>query len=269
MKLHPSQFSGTTDPSKADDWFDEMERSLRAQQVPEGMLTFCKGMPSIGGKALRGFWAGILMLLHGINSVRNSTRSTFPNLPVTLRTWSFYSLSKGACLWLSMSGSLRISAVSLRCVRLEAGLRDDIRLQVSSLGIRNFAELVEKCQRVDDCYKRMATSRNVRTNLPPRNFDRNLAPHSRNFKGNNQPFRNFSHGGGSQNRLNNGWNGNQRQNNAPHFSQGRQGQACPKCGKFHGSEPCRLGGGNCYNYGKPGYLARDCHMGRSGPGQPS
>ncbi|MED6109377.1 hypothetical protein PIB30_031992 [Stylosanthes scabra] len=36
MRLRPSQFSGTTNPSKADDWFDEMERALRAQQVPEG-----------------------------------------------------------------------------------------------------------------------------------------------------------------------------------------------------------------------------------------
>ncbi|MED6188545.1 hypothetical protein PIB30_086980 [Stylosanthes scabra] len=131
-------------------------------------------------------------------------------------------------------------------MKFEAGLRDDIQLQVSSLGIRNFAELVEKCQRMDDYCKRMATSRNVRTNLPPRNFDRNLAPQGLNFKGKNQPFRNFSHGSGSSNRPNNDGNGNQRQSNAPRFPQG-----------------------NCYNCEKPGHQARDCLMGKSGPGQPS
>ncbi|MED6134287.1 hypothetical protein PIB30_035660 [Stylosanthes scabra] len=35
MKLRPSQFSESTDPSKVDNWFEEMERSLRAQQVPK------------------------------------------------------------------------------------------------------------------------------------------------------------------------------------------------------------------------------------------
>ncbi|MED6141856.1 hypothetical protein PIB30_107602, partial [Stylosanthes scabra] len=132
----------------------------------------------------------------------------FPQSARNSKDMELLQFKKGGCLWLSMSESLRIPADSLRCVKL----------QVSSLGIRNFAELVEKCQHVDDCCKRMETSRNVRTNLPPRYFDRNLAPQGRNFKGNNQPFHNFSHGGGSQNRLNNGGNGNQRQNNAPRFS---------------------------------------------------
>ncbi|MED6114435.1 hypothetical protein PIB30_080186 [Stylosanthes scabra] len=99
-----------------------------------------------------------------------------------------------------------ISFENWKCMKFETGLRDVIQLQVSSLGIRNFAELVEKCQRVDDCCKRMTTFRNARTNLPPRNFDCNLAPQGRNFKRNNQHFRNFSHGGG--NHPNNDGNGN-------------------------------------------------------------
>ncbi|MED6154672.1 hypothetical protein PIB30_114893, partial [Stylosanthes scabra] len=34
LKVNPPFFSGTTVVTKADDWFQEMERSLRAQQVP-------------------------------------------------------------------------------------------------------------------------------------------------------------------------------------------------------------------------------------------
>ncbi|MED6140695.1 hypothetical protein PIB30_095862, partial [Stylosanthes scabra] len=35
LKVNPPSFSGTTTVTKAEDWFREMERSLRAQQVPE------------------------------------------------------------------------------------------------------------------------------------------------------------------------------------------------------------------------------------------
>ncbi|MED6142152.1 hypothetical protein PIB30_110802, partial [Stylosanthes scabra] len=34
LRVNPPSFSGTTIITKADDWFQEMERSLRAQQVP-------------------------------------------------------------------------------------------------------------------------------------------------------------------------------------------------------------------------------------------
>ncbi|MED6111415.1 hypothetical protein PIB30_052093 [Stylosanthes scabra] len=99
---------------------------------------------------------------------------------------------------------------SWKCMKFEAGLKDEIQLQVSSAGTRNFTELVEQCQRVDECCKRMAVARNARSNMPPRNFGRRLAPQGRNFKGRNKPFRNFSQGGGSQNRPNAGGNGGYR-----------------------------------------------------------
>ncbi|MED6191387.1 hypothetical protein PIB30_115965, partial [Stylosanthes scabra] len=35
LKVNPPSFSGATTVTKADEWFREMERSLRAQQVPE------------------------------------------------------------------------------------------------------------------------------------------------------------------------------------------------------------------------------------------
>ncbi|MED6164290.1 hypothetical protein PIB30_088210 [Stylosanthes scabra] len=38
LKVNPPSFSGTTIVTKADDWFQEMERSLRAQQVPADQL---------------------------------------------------------------------------------------------------------------------------------------------------------------------------------------------------------------------------------------
>ncbi|MED6110208.1 hypothetical protein PIB30_040780 [Stylosanthes scabra] len=73
--------------------------------------------------------------------------------------------------------------------------------------------------------------------MPPRNFGRRLAPQGRNFKGRNQPFRNFSQGGGSQNRPNAGGNRGYRSGNAPRLTSGQSGRQCLKCKGYHGTEP--------------------------------
>ncbi|MED6109378.1 hypothetical protein PIB30_031993, partial [Stylosanthes scabra] len=85
---------------------------------------------------------------------------------------------------------------SWKCMKFEAGLRDEIQLQVSSSRTRNFAEMVEQCQRVDECCRRLAVARNARSNMPSRNFSRRFAPQGRNFKSRHQPFRSFTQGGG-------------------------------------------------------------------------
>ncbi|MED6133855.1 hypothetical protein PIB30_032204 [Stylosanthes scabra] len=154
-------------------------------------------------------------------------------------------------------------------MKFEARLKDEIQLQVSSAGTRDFAELVEQCQRVDEYCRRLAVARSARSNMPSRNFGRCFAPHGRNFKGHSQPFRNFSQGGRSQNRPNAGGNGGNRSGNATRLTSGQGGWECLRCKGYHGHEPCRAGGITCYNYGKPGHIARDCRVAPRGSGESS
>ncbi|MED6134767.1 hypothetical protein PIB30_040033 [Stylosanthes scabra] len=127
-------------------------------------------------------------------------------------------------------------------------------IRVSSSRTRNFAELVEQYQRVDECCRRLAVARNARSNMPSWNFSRRFAPQGRNFKSRRQPFRSFFQGGGGD---------------APRLMSGQSERQCLKCKGYHGNEPCRAGGIVCYNCGKPGNIARECRIAPHGSGEPS
>ncbi|MED6190602.1 hypothetical protein PIB30_107459 [Stylosanthes scabra] len=107
--------------------------------------------------------------------------------------------------------------------------------------IRNFAELVNKSQLVEDCTKKLTAARASRRDHPSLNFDRNLAPQGRNFKNNGQSQRRFPEG---KDRVQNGLE-------------------CAKCGRYHRDRPCLFDTDVCYNCGGSGHLARDCQNKRN------
>ncbi|KAL4330588.1 hypothetical protein AHAS_Ahas13G0415100 [Arachis hypogaea] len=61
LKINPPQFYGDTSATRADDWFKEIGRTMRAQQVPEGQqVEFAAYMLRNDAQH---WWQGILQLL--------------------------------------------------------------------------------------------------------------------------------------------------------------------------------------------------------------
>ncbi|KAL4300332.1 hypothetical protein AHAS_Ahas17G0190300 [Arachis hypogaea] len=58
-----------------------------------------------------------------------------------------------------------------KCLKYEGGLRLELMHSLVPLEIRNFAELVNKSQLMEDCEHKMAASRMRHPSLPPKNFN--------------------------------------------------------------------------------------------------
>ncbi|MED6136132.1 hypothetical protein PIB30_053216 [Stylosanthes scabra] len=129
------------------------------------------------------------------------------------------------------------------------GLRDEIMRVVIPLEIRTFAALVNKCQVIEDCNKRLSWGGYGRGQPQGRGRGRFLSPHGQSSKPGGFPQRfqghrgNFKGGSSSM-----GGRGGGDNLGAP---------LCDKCGKSHPNLPCQRDG-LCYNCGKPGHFAASC-----------
>ena len=66
-------------------------------------------------------------------------------------------------------------------MKFEGGLREDILTTIGPIEIRDFPTLVNKCQLVEDCNKKLVVARSTSSN-----FKKGLAPQGPRFKPNFQ-----------------------------------------------------------------------------------
>ncbi|XP_016178016.1 uncharacterized protein LOC107620357 [Arachis ipaensis] len=127
---------------------------------------------------------------------------------------------------------------------------------VAPLEIQIFSKLVNKARVVEECAKKVATSRDPRGRNTNRGRDTYFQPRAQSFK-------RGGHVAQGQ--------GNVRRPTFDQYHQargrGNQSKAlpdltCDRCGRFHPNNSCKIGIGGCFNCGFPGHIARDCTCGR-------
>ncbi|XP_061357978.1 uncharacterized protein LOC133302238, partial [Gastrolobium bilobum] len=110
--------------------------------------------------------------------------------------------------------------------KFQRGLNEKIAKRMSNTVVRNFADLVTQCKRVESVYNRYPKSGSLRTSAPPGNNNRG-GYHQNNNRGGGlqvrQPPGQFKKGGGQR-------SGNNDRNSAPR---------CDKCNRFH-QGPCTV-----------------------------
>ncbi|XP_015947127.1 uncharacterized protein LOC107472071 [Arachis duranensis] len=128
---------------------------------------------------------------------------------------------------------------------------------VAPLKIRIFSELVNKARVVEECAKKVATSRDTRGGNNYRGRGKYFQPRAQSYKrGGHAPQGQW------------GFRRNNYDQYHPARGRGNQSKAspdsiCNRCGHFHLNDSCKLGIGGCFNCRLSGHMAKDCTRGRN------
>ncbi|XP_061367197.1 uncharacterized protein LOC133310304 [Gastrolobium bilobum] len=134
---------------------------------------------------------------------------------------------------------------NLLAAKFQKGLNEKIAKCMSNIAVRNFADLVTQCKRVETVYGRYPKSSASRE----QEMKKNANPFDSNWMGNNkgkglqvrQPSGKFKRGGALGGRPNDRY-----------FT-----PQCGKCKKYHRCQ-CGVTPNACFKYGQTGHFARNC-----------
>ncbi|XP_016178238.1 uncharacterized protein LOC107620619 [Arachis ipaensis] len=276
LKVNPPKFKGTTVATEADNWFRGIERFLRAQHVPEEQyVEFATYM--LEGDAQH-WWQGIQRLLQQDEGnilwdvfKEEFYKKYFPRATREAKEMELMQLKQGSmsvveytrkfedlCHFSKVCQGNPADFEEWKCLKFEGGLREDLLNTVVPLEIRNFAELVNKSQLVEDCAKKIAAAQLNRPGSCFQNYNRYTAPQGRNFKQGVMPSRRYNQNRNVHARPTGGSGGRMRQDMGKRPQQAQMRPVCRQCGKEHGGRPCQLTSVICFSCGQPGHMAKDC-----------
>ncbi|XP_016192319.1 uncharacterized protein LOC107633194 [Arachis ipaensis] len=190
LKVNPPKFKGTLVATDADNWFRGIERSLRAQHVPEGQhMEFATYM--LEGE-VKHWWQGIQRLLQqNENDIPWDTfrdefyKKYFLGVARDAKEMELMQLKQGdmaiaeyarkfddLCHFSKICQGNPADFEEWKCLKFEGGLRDDLMSSIVPLEICNFAELVNKSKSVEECIKKVIVANVSHQGFPPRRLSK-------------------------------------------------------------------------------------------------
>ncbi|XP_057740183.1 uncharacterized protein LOC130957331 [Arachis stenosperma] len=178
LKVNPPIFRDTTNPTEADNWFQVMERALKAQQVLENQrVEFATYQ--LTGEAQH-WWQGTRRLLQqDDNAVPWNAfqlefyKKYFPNSVKIAKELELLQLKPGQiyvskytnkfeelCHFSKICQRVLGDFEEWKCIKYEGGLRGDILSSVGPMEVRVFSDLVNKSRVAEECLKKAAIERN-------------------------------------------------------------------------------------------------------------
>ncbi|XP_016206523.1 uncharacterized protein LOC107646896 [Arachis ipaensis] len=142
-KADPLVFNGSTNHTKANNWFQAMGRALLTQLVPYDQFMEHAAYQLVG--EAQQWWQGErrLLLQQNVNITWVLFEEAFYN--------KFSRISQGT----------PESYEGWKCIKYEVGLREDIRRVMARLEIRRFSELVDKARIIEEHAKLVASSKDT------------------------------------------------------------------------------------------------------------
>lgn len=157
LQHHPSRFDGKTTPDEADQWMRDMKRIYDAKRCPvENRLAYSEYL--LAKEAVH-WWSNMKMMLEDSRETitwelfkKKFYAEYFPDSVRYAKEVEFLQLMQGEMLvpeyaekfkHLGRFHTLKM-AKDWQCRKFENGLRDDLKLMVAPLSIKEFPTLVEK-----------------------------------------------------------------------------------------------------------------------------
>ncbi|XP_016195253.1 uncharacterized protein LOC107636245 [Arachis ipaensis] len=202
LKVHPPSFRGLTNPTKADNWFQAMERALQAQHVPINQYVEFAAYQLLG--EAQHCWQGECQLLQFQNAeihwdVFQTTfyKKYFSEFIREVKEMELMQLKQGSlsvadypsrfeelCRFSSVCQGAPETYESWKCIKYQRGLKDNIMTAIAPLEIRTFSDLVNKARVVEEYTETVASSRDTHGGNTNRGRGDYLGPREQNFKRN-------------------------------------------------------------------------------------
>ncbi|XP_016206608.1 uncharacterized protein LOC107646982 [Arachis ipaensis] len=160
LKVHLPIFRGSTNPTKADNWFQAMEHALQAQHVPNNQYVEFAAY-QLAGEAQH-WWQTAFYKKYFPESASEAKEMEMMQLKQhSLAVVDYTSKFEELCRFSQVCQGAPETYECWKCIKYQRGLKDSIMTTVAPMEIRVFSDLVNKARVIEEYAKTVVASKDT------------------------------------------------------------------------------------------------------------